>query len=267
MHGTLHRARGNPAALLRLAAKANAEARAAEEHHKQSKEHARRCGEALMRAKALVPHGEWGQWLRANFERAARTARLYMQMAQMPAEEWQRVADLPLRDVLGGALKNESSVEHYSPPEIIEAARRVFGGTIDLDPASCAEANRIVQATTYYTKEDDGLSKPWFGHAWMNQPYDGTSRWNDKLARDFAAGRVRAAVSLLNSFTFSSGSHRLVRDYLVCLPEQRLRFWGPGVGRSQPCPSALVYFGNDGAAFAREFEQFGAVLKRYRGAS
>jgi N6-adenosine-specific RNA methylase IME4 len=103
MHGTSGRARGNPAALLRsLAAKANAEARAAEEHHQQSKEHARRCGEALIRAKALVPHGEWGQWLRANFERAARTARLYMQLAQMPAEEWQRVADLPfpLRDTV-----------------------------------------------------------------------------------------------------------------------------------------------------------------------
>ena len=44
-------------------------------------------------------------------------------------------------------------------------------GGIDLDPASCAEANKIVQAKQFYSQRDDGLKQPWFGRIWLNPPY------------------------------------------------------------------------------------------------
>jgi len=58
--------------------------------------------------------------------------------------------------------KNSGENEWYTPVQFIDAARLVMG-SIDLDPASSERANETVQATTFYTKEDDGLSKTWCG--------------------------------------------------------------------------------------------------------
>lgn len=66
-------------------------------------------------------------------------------------------------------LHSCKSFEHYTPVEYIEAARYVLG-RIDLDPASCARANETVRASTYYTKEDDGLTQTWFGNVYLNPP-------------------------------------------------------------------------------------------------
>ena len=58
-----------------------------------------------------------------------------------------------------GASGND---EYYTPFEVVQAARFAMNG-IDLDPASNHIAQKVVEATKYYTKEDDGLSKEWSG--------------------------------------------------------------------------------------------------------
>jgi hypothetical protein len=61
--------------------------------------------------------------------------------------------------------------------EIIEAL-----GPFDLDP--CSPINRPwPTATTHYTVQDDGLSKPWEGRVWLNPPYGSeTGTWLQRPA-------------------------------------------------------------------------------------
>ena len=65
--------------------------------------------------------------------------------------------------------RNTGNFEWYTPAYIIEAARKTMG-TIDLDPASSAIANETVKATTFYTIDDDGLTKEWGGHEHLAEP-------------------------------------------------------------------------------------------------
>lgn len=59
----------------------------------------------------------------------------------------------------------KSTNEWYTPKWLIEAL-----GKFDLDP--CAAVIPLWKtAETQYDKNDDGLSKKWFGRVWLNPPY------------------------------------------------------------------------------------------------
>jgi hypothetical protein len=67
--------------------------------------------------------------------------------------------------------KSSGGFEWYTPPKYLDLVRQVFGGKIDLDPASSELAQETVQATAYFTKDDDGLTKDWFGDVFLNPPF------------------------------------------------------------------------------------------------
>lgn len=68
--------------------------------------------------------------------------------------------------------------EWLTPPGIISAL-----GEFDLDP--CMPVNRPWNtAKVHYTKDDDGLSKEWFGRIWLNPPYGMVAtEWMARLAK------------------------------------------------------------------------------------
>jgi hypothetical protein len=87
-----------------LAKQINEAAAAAEGSARSAMQYAIRTGTLLNDAKALVPHGQWDHWLCTNCALAARTAQAYMRLVnrlrELPPEEAQRVADLPVREAV-----------------------------------------------------------------------------------------------------------------------------------------------------------------------
>lgn len=66
---------------------------------------------------------------------------------------------------------SSESVEHFTPIEVVDAARELMGG-IDLDPASNKLANSYIRARRIFTEKDNGLKQRWSGHArvFLNPP-------------------------------------------------------------------------------------------------
>ncbi len=84
------------------------------------------------------------------------------------------------------AQHSAKTAEHYTPPFIVDAARLTLG-SIDLDPASCEEANVVVKASRYMTKEINGLVWDWHGNVFLNPP--GGREFPPDASHRFGSGR------------------------------------------------------------------------------
>ena len=126
--------------------------------------------------------------------------------------------------------------EWWTPPHIIKAARHALGGEIHLDPASCAEANETVQATRFFTREIDGLSREWNGAVWMNPPFTAhvVGRFIGKLLSEPA---VTSWCCLVNNGTETSWGQLLLRHaHVVSFPSSRIRFLGMDAASKEGTP-------------------------------
>lgn len=160
--------------------------------------------------------------------------------------------------------RNTGQSEWYSPASLVEAARRVMGG-IDLDPASCEVANQVVQASRYYTAQDDGLDRTnaWKGRVWMNPPYakPACGQFCDRLAREHATGNVEQACVLVNNATETDWFQGLAHwATALCIHKTRVKFWHPDRKSGNALQGqAILYLGENAEAFQREFAEFGQV--------
>jgi len=155
----------------------------------------------------------------------------------------------------------------YTPEYIIEKARRTMG-SIDLDPASSAIANTIVKATTFYTKQDDGLSKQWKGNVWMNPPFTRgiIDKFTAKLAHHYAHGDVPQACALTNNGTETYWFQNLARTATaVCFVYGRtnfLRYDGQSIAKivgNSLQGQVIFYFGPNYKLFVNEFREIGWI--------
>ena len=158
------------------------------------------------------------------------------------------------------ALTQSLTNEWYTPARYLEAARCALGG-FDLDPASCAEANSVVQAAQYFTEDDDGLAQPWKGRIWLNPPYGRLAgSFVARLAEQYDAGNVTAAVALVSSAATSTLWFRPLWAGALCFTDHRINF---NSVKGNTTGSIFAYLGPDRQAFADAFGQFGAVVARW----
>jgi hypothetical protein len=138
----------------------------------------------------------------------------------------------------------------FTPASIVEATRSTLEA-IDLDPASCPAANRVVRASRFFDEIDNGYLTPWAGRVFLNPPGGRCDEWGRRtekvgrsaskawwfrLANEFVAGRVPAAVFLGYSVevlqTTQVDPERgedgkelpIPLDFPLCFPSRRLSF-------------------------------------------
>jgi phage N-6-adenine-methyltransferase len=157
--------------------------------------------------------------------------------------------------------QNSGDNEWYTPKKFIEAARIVLG-TIDLDPASSEIANKTVQAETFYTAEDNGIDKEWFGNVWLNPPY--AAPLISEFVSQLEAQRhnVESFIVLVNNATETRWFHRLMNiSHAICLPVGRVRFVNPDGEIGAPLQGQAILYGGDNIqVFHKEFRKFGRTL-------
>ena len=132
------------------------------------------------------------------------------------------------------------SDEWLTPPEVLAAL-----GPFDLDPCACSIPRPWPTAARHYTREDNGLTKPWAGRVFCNPPYGGPSvvgPWMRRMA-DHATG-----VALIFARTETELFHETVwqRASGVLFLKGRLFFHRPDGGRAAAnagAPSCLVAYG------------------------
>lgn len=115
-------------------------------------------------------------------------------------------------------------------------------GPFDLDP--CADASNA-KAPIFYTKEQDGLCKPWPGRVWCNPPYGREiCAWVARGASAYVGfkGAPDLCVMLLPARTDTKWWHDYVIPYAAEVRFIRGRLKFGGSKNSAPFPSALVVF-------------------------
>jgi phage N-6-adenine-methyltransferase len=167
------------------------------------------------------------------------------------------------REVVSGNSKSDyDGNEWYTPTEYVDLARKLMG-EIDVDPATCEWAQARIKATTYYTKESNGMAHEWHGRVWLNPPYSypDVEQFTSELRRQYENGITKEAVLLVNNCTDAGWFQELLRRYPVCFSDGRVKFERPGASKfATRQGQAFFYLGQNIAGFRDVFSNVGTVL-------
>jgi hypothetical protein len=174
-----------------------------------------------------------------------------------------------LAEMEQAANYSSESNEWYTPAKYLDAVHEVLG-SVDLDPASNAQANQTVRAAKIFTKDDDGLARTWHGRVFVNPPYgradDGGSlaaAFCNKAIGEYECGNVQACIILVNS-SHSQTWQAPLYEHTICFVNHRIQFVSAdGEENENPTfQNIFVYLGNEPDKFAVIFSRFGYVMHK-----
>lgn len=250
------------AAALRAAQQAK-DAEARKEAQERAAIAARARAEAEARVKTQETKAKVADITARQSDRTAKTADKNAIRADKKAAH-AKAGNIQNNDKVTHVSNNSGENEWYTPKIYIEAARAVMGG-IDLDPATSEVANRTVKASTYFTAQDDGLSREWpIGRIWMNPPYSQPlmGQFAEKMAQEIERGSE--SVVLVNNATETVWFQRMASVCTaICFPRGRIRYLTPdGEPANSPLQGqAIIYSGPNADKFDDEFSKFGLVVR------
>lgn len=182
--------------------------------------------------------------------------------ALQECDSWRNIIQTYLTQSDSQLRNSSESVEWFTPAKYIEAARRAMG-SIDLDPASCEEANRTVRAARYYTEAQDGLTQPWYGNVWCNPPYGkSTGAFVERMVDAWFSREIKRGILLVNAHGTDTKWFARIAEFLLCFTDHRIAFNDEG---QNTAGSIFAYIGGEDhlPAFVSHFSGFGPILINY----
>jgi ParB family chromosome partitioning protein len=154
------------------------------------------------------------------------------------------------------------TTDDYYTPEFIIDRVHAFMGDIDLDPASHPVANRSVRARQFFTKADNGLTKPWGGRVWLNPPFSHYRDWTAKIHRELDRGKIDELClwSQTNQLTARHFQSLLRYASAMVIIRGRFSHSGHGAKKNPKNGHCLFYFGERPGEFAKHFSDLGLLF-------
>ena len=211
------------------------------------------------------------RWLMSRpFVATREDAEVIAALPPVPADEWLpdgarskhfAQAELPTSNDRWADMATSVVMEgdFYTGLDIIEPARRVMG-VIDLDPASCPEANTVVRAVEHFGIKENGLLRDWYGRVWLNPPFGRWGQgWAPKAVQEWHRGRVEQMCLLASTRSITAQGFlpiKMAAD-AVWIGHGRIPFWGPKATSGPDEGHVVFYFGARRREFVSEFEESG----------
>lgn len=160
-------------------------------------------------------------------------------------------------------------VEYYTPPFIVEAARAVLGGSIDLDPFSSLAANERVKANRIFTQDDDGFAQSWkCDTLWANHPFGRAynKRFVERMELAWSSGIIHHSALCITYACTSEAWFQPLAQRPQCYLSPRTNYLLPDgtVFKGVPKGSVVTYFGGNLDLFAEHFGKLGTVKIAYK---
>ena len=153
--------------------------------------------------------------------------------------------------------QDSGNTEYYTPQWVMDIIHKA-DPHIDLDPASCYLANRTVRAERYFTRDDDGLSRPWECDVlWMNHPFGRYTNnlWVDKLIHEFRAGSIAKRAYCITFANTATAWFQKLAGYHQLFLNQRVNYIG---GRSTATKDSVITLF---CRSAKEYQRFYEVSR------